>query len=125
MVTEIQASVNDSSIEMSCEMSQFIRPDSFLVWEGPSGQRINSDRGKYQITFKNGTPDAAANGSSNLVSSRLSTLIINISNPMSSDSGSYTCRVLGTAQSATIDVNVTGQESQDTDDTTTITTQGS
>ena len=119
VVTEIQASVNDSSIEMSCEMSQFIRPDSFLLWEGPSGQRINSNIGKYQIVFKNGTPAAAANGSPNLVPSRLSTL--NISNPMSSDSGSYTCRVLGTNQSASIDVNVTGGA---TDDSTAITTQG-
>ena len=100
-------------------MSQFIRPDHFLVWEGPSGQRIDSDTGKYRVTFKNGTPDAAVNGSPNLVPSRLSTL--NISNPMPSDSGSYTCTVMGTAQSATIDVNVEGQ---DTDDTMATTTQG-
>ena len=85
-------------------MSQFIRPDDFFIWETPSGQRIVSESNKYRITFRNGTPNSAANGSSVLVPSRVSTLII--SNPVSSDSGGYTCRVTGTAESAIVNVAI-------------------
>ena len=104
--TEVLATVNDSSVELSCEMSQFIRPDDFLAWEGPNGQRIDRVTDKYQITFKNGRPRSAADGSPVLVPSRVSTL--KISNPVPSDSGSYICMVLGTNLRATIEVTVEG-----------------
>ena len=104
LTSKLSVTANDSSIELSCEMCQFIRPDDFFIWETPRGQKIVSDSNKYQITFRNGAPTRAANGSSVLVPSRVSTLII--SNPVSSDYGAYTCRVTGTTDSAIINVAI-------------------
>lgn len=105
LTSTVTVTAGNSSIELSCEMSQFIRPDDFFIWETPSGQRIDSDSNKYRITFRNGAPESAANGSSVLVPSRVSTLII--SNPVSSDSGAYTCRVNGTTKIAILNVTIT------------------
>ena len=102
---EETATSNDSSVEMSCEMSQFIRPDEFLIWQGPGGETIDSSN-RYEITYMNGTANRAANGSSMPVSSRVSTLTI--SDPIPSDSGTYTCTVMGTSQAQTINLIVTG-----------------
>ena len=86
-------------------MRAFIRPDSSLIWEGPGGQRITDRTGKHQITFSDGTPDTAANGSAFLVPSRVSTLTI--TNPEPSDTGTYTCRVMGTNQAIVFNLLVT------------------
>ena len=101
----VVATTDDASTEMSCEMGAFIRPDSSLIWEGPGGERITPGRtNKHQITFTNGSPDAAVNGSFMLFPSRLCTLII--SNPEPSDNGTYTCSVVGTDQAVTIELVV-------------------
>ena len=107
-ITQVMASTNDSFIELLCEMSQFIRPDSSLVWAGPGGQTINSETNRYQITFSNGTDNRAVDGSPTLVPSRVSTL--RITNPISSDSGNYTCSVTDTNQAVTISLTVTGSD---------------
>ena len=99
------ATMNDSTIALYCEMRAFIRPDSFLIWEGPGGQRINGTD-KYQIIFSNGSPNVAANGGGVLVPSRVSTLTI--TNPEPSDAGTYTCSVNGTDQAVAIELVVNG-----------------
>ena len=98
----------DNSVELTCEMSGFIRPDEFLTWVGPDGQTISSG-----ISFSNNasSPQAAADGSALLVPSRISTLVI--SNPIASDSGNYTCRVSDTLQSVTIKLFVNGSVTLD------------
>ena len=107
----VVATMDDSAIELHCEMRGFIRPDSSLIWEGPDGQRITDGTGKHQITFSDGVPDAAANGSAVLIPSQVSTL--NITNPEPSDAGTYTCTVNGTAEAIVINVWVNGSESID------------
>ena len=88
----VNATVDDSAIELHCEMRAYIRPDSSLIWEGPGSRIITGGTGKHQITFSDGTPGTAANGSALLVPSRVSTLTI--TNPEPSDAGTYTCRVV-------------------------------
>ena len=98
-------SVNDSSVELSCEMRAFIRPDSFLIWEGPDGWRITDGTEKYQITFSDGSPEQAVNRTIELVPSRVSTLTIFNLEP--SDAGDYTCSVMGTDQAVSINLIMT------------------
>ena len=94
-VSTVNATMSDSTVALDCEMRAYIRPDSSLTWDRPGGltQRIASGMGKHQITFSDGSPGTAANGSGVLVPSRVFTLVI--SNPEPSDAGTYTCRVLG------------------------------
>ena len=97
----VAPSVNDSSVDLSCEMSAFIRPDSSLIWEGPGGRRITDEgTGRYHITFSDGSPEQAVNRSTELVPSRVSTLTVFNLEP--SDAGDYTCSVIGTDQAITI-----------------------
>ena len=97
------ATMDESTIALCCEMRAFIRPDSSLIWEGPGGQRISGGTGKHQITFSDGSPNAAANGFVLLVPSRVSTLTI--TNPEPSDAGTYTCSVMGTSEAVTIELD--------------------
>ena len=106
------ATMDDNTIELHCEMRAYIRPDSSLIWEGPGGQRITGGTDKHQITFSDGSPDAAANGGAALVPSRVSTLII--TNPEPSDAGTYTCTVVGTTAAVTMELTVNGSSSQST-----------
>ena len=97
--------MNDSTVALHCEMRAFIRPDSSLIWEGPDGRRITDGMEKYEITFSDGSPDSAANGSNLLVPSRISTLTI--INPVPSDAGTYACTVTNQTI-AMIDLQVNG-----------------
>ena len=91
-MSTVSATMSDSTVELECEMRAFIQPDSSLIWERPGGRRIAGGMGKYQITFSDGSPMTAANGSGLLVPSRVSTLVI--SNPEPLDAGTYTCRIV-------------------------------
>ena len=110
---------DENSVELSCEMKAFIRPDSFFIWEGPGGQIVNGTS-KHQITFTSGLPLEAVDDGS-LVPSRVSTLTI--FNPEPSDAGTYTCSVVGTNQAVTIELLVNGTNTpslSNTDVTVTI-----
>ncbi len=79
-------------------MSNYIRPDDQLQWFR-DGEMITSEQARRQITFMDGTESGQLGG---LVtqSSRLS--MLTISNPVSSDTGTYNCRVMGTTESVDI-----------------------
>ena len=106
------ATMDDSTIELHCEMRAYIRPDGFLMWEGPGGRSITGGTGKHQIMFSDGTPGTAANGSAVVVPSRVSTLTI--TNPKPSDAGTYTCTVMDTNKAVTMELTVNGSSSQST-----------
>ena len=91
-MSTVNATMDDGTVALECEMRAYIRPDNTLIWERPGGQRIANGTGKHQITFSDGLPMTAANGGGELVPSRVSTLVI--SNPEPSDTGTYTCRVV-------------------------------
>lgn len=112
----VMATMDDSTIGLHCEMRAYIRPDSFLMWEGPGGRSITGGTGKHQIMFSDGSPDAAANGSAVVVPSRVSTLII--TNPEPSDAGTYTCTVMDTNEAVTMELTVNGSLSHDQSTTT-------
>ena len=119
----INTTINDSTVALECEMRAFIRPDSSLTWEGPGGRRITDRTGKHQITFSDGTPDTAANGSASLIPSRVSTLTITNLEP--SDSGIYTCRVVDIAVNINLLVDgLRKMEATDIISTTVTTTAG-
>ena len=107
----VMATMDDSTIELHCEMRAYIRPDNFLMWEGPNSRSITGGTGKHQIMFSDGTPGAAANGGSVVVPSRVSTLII--TNPEPSDAGTYTCTVMDTNEAVTMELTVNGSLSHD------------
>ena len=109
----VTTTTDNERAELSCEMSAFIRADSFLIWEGPNARRITSDgtMDKYQITLSNGTSDRSVNGTRPLAPSRVSTL--SISNLEPSDAGDYTCSVVGTNQAVSISLVVDGANSAD------------
>ena len=114
----IVATTDDTNTEMSCEMRAYIRPDSYLIWEGPDGQRITPGvTNKHQITF--------TKLMEHQMHHQLSTLTI--SNPEPSDNGTYTCSVVGTDQAITIELvvlnNANTTNSTNFTNTTPITTR--
>ncbi len=108
----VVATTDDSTVTLHCEMRAFIRPDSSLIWEGLGGQINTTGTEKYQITFSDGSPRAAANGGALLVPSQVSTLTI--TNPELSDADTYICTVMGTSESVTMQVMVNGTDISDT-----------
>ena len=106
-ISAVNATMDDSTVALECEMRAYIRPDSSLIWEGPGDQRIVSGTDKHQITFSDGSQGTAAKGSGALVPSRVSILVISNSEP--SDTGTYTCRVVGVTNAVVaIDLLVDG-----------------
>ena len=104
--TNITVNANTTSqVELSCEMSQYIRPDGDL-WCFRGGQRMDTAQSKYSIVYRNGTKPAQYGGAMN-TPSRVS--VLTISQLTSSDSGVYTCRLFGTDQSGDITLTVVGK----------------
>ena len=94
---------NESEVELQCEMTLYIRPDEDLQWFSGS-MVISSGTNRRTISYHNGTADAAQNGGNAIIPGRVS--VLTISNPQQSDSGMYSCRILGTEQSADIQLSV-------------------
>ena len=94
---------NDTVVELSCEMAYFIREDHDFQWF-VEGRQIISGTNNWTITYTNSTPDVAQKGASSLIPSRVSTLTIY--NPRVADTGTYTCSVQNTNQSANIRLTV-------------------
>ena len=91
---------NDTeSVELRCEMSQYIEPDSNLRWFR-NGRMINNDSDKYTIHFEDGNSSSVINGA--LTQSRVSTLVISDFEEQT-DVGDYYCETIVTQQrSATV-----------------------
>ncbi len=89
---------NASFVELSCDMSNYIRPDDQLQWFR-DGKMITSGQARRQITFMDGTESGQLGG---LVTQSLRVSMLTISNPVLSDTGPYNCRVMGTTESVDI-----------------------
>ena len=77
-----------NTLEMRCEMSQYIQPDSNLHWF-KDGLEIVSDGEKYEVIFKSGGDDLAmVNGRK--VPSRVSVLVVS-NFQQDNDTGCYYC----------------------------------
>ena len=94
---------NETMVELSCEMTNFIREDEDFQWF-VGEQQITGRTNNRTITYTNGTPDAAQKGDNFFIPGRVS--ILTISNPRQADAGTYTCRVQNTTQSANIQLDV-------------------
>jgi len=101
--SSVTAYSSDSEVELQCEMTLYIRADEDLQWFNGS-MMITSGTNRRTVSYHNGTAGAAQNGGSNIIPGRVS--VLTISNPQQSDSGTYSCRILGTEQSADIQLNV-------------------
>ncbi len=109
---------NASFVELSCDMSNYIRPDDQLQWFR-NGEMITSGQARRQITFVNGNAYQGQFGGLLPQSSRVS--MLTISNPILSDTGTYNCRVIGTTKS--VDIELLVQISAMPTDTTSETTR--
>ena len=102
-MTNLTVFNNATDVKLSCEMSEYIRPDKDLQWF--KGDQLITNGAKYTIMYENGSGQGQIGGAK-LGSSRLSTLTI--SEPQLIDSGSYTCAVRGTGQSRAFELIVEG-----------------
>ena len=96
---------NDSEVELSCEMADFIRPDHDLQW-WREDELVTDNR--TIVYYRDGQPHAAQNGGNETVHSRVS--VLRISDPEVADSGTYICRIEGTDHSVYIQLTVEGSE---------------
>ena len=101
----VTAHSNDTQVELECEMALFIRPDEDLQWFRGS-EMIVSGTNRHTVSYRNGSAEVVVNVTTFNISSRVSVLAI--SNPQLSDSGTYTCRILGTEQSADVQLSLEG-----------------
>ena len=101
-ISEVHTFDNATEVELSCEMSLYLRPDEDLQWF-KDGERIVSGN-RYIIIYTNGSRNRGQFGGTALVPTRVSTLII--SEPQLSDSATYTCAIQDTVQSQNIALTV-------------------
>ena len=100
--SEVSAFDNATGVSLSCEMSLYLRPDEDLQWFR-GGQLITSGSGRHSITYTDGS-GLGRFGGDDLGSSRVSTLVI--SQPQTSDSGTYTCAIRNTQHSQDLQLTV-------------------
>ena len=98
---EITTFDNETDVSLSCEMSLYLHPDENLQWFRGEEQIMNT--GRHTIMYTNGT-GVGQFGENNIGSSRVSTLVI--SEPRSSDSGTYICIIIDTEHSQHMELTV-------------------
>ena len=99
---EVSSFDNVTQVSLSCEMSLYLRPEEDLQWFR-GGQLIAGDSGRLSLTYSAGTAQGQFGGDK-VGLSRVSTLVI--SQPQTSDSGTYTCTIRNTSHSQDIQLTV-------------------
>ncbi len=92
-----------SEVQLSCEMSHFIREDEDLQWF-KEGQVISSGMDRHTVTYRDGQRGVAIKGGTNLIPGRVA--VLTISKPEIEDSGTYTCAITGTDESIDFQLSV-------------------
>ena len=92
---------NVSATELTCAMSGYAPPNSFLKWY--RGSSVLSDGGKYTVLYRD-NPDESIQRGSGMENGVLGVLVI--SNPADDDSGTYHCRIDGYNLEASVQLEV-------------------
>ena len=100
--SEISTFDNVTQVSLSCEMSLYLRPEEDLQWFR-GGQLIAGDSGRLSLTYSAGTAQGQFGGDT-VGLSQVSTLVI--SQPQTSDSGTYRCTIRNTSHSQDIQLTV-------------------
>lgn len=96
------SSGESSEVELQCEATGYIRPDSDLQWFKEDIEVTASE--KYQISFRDGQPDMAQVGQNETSPSRI--FVLKINNVDVTDIGKYSCRSQDTGAMASIQLDV-------------------
>ena len=108
IVTVTYSSSEPQSVDLQCEASGYIRPDSDIWWFKDDEMIIEGT--KYNMTFREGRPNAAQTGLNSTTSSRISVLTIHRVDV--TDVGIYSCRSLETGAMASLRLNVEQESSK-------------
>ena len=101
--TQVSTFDNTTQVSLSCEMSLYLRPDEDLQWF--RDDQLISTSGRHSVSYTDGSGMGQIGGDT-IGSSRVSTLVI--SQPETSDSGTYTCAIRNTQHSQNIQLAVEG-----------------
>ncbi len=101
--SDTMVTVNDtaSEVQLSCEMSNYIREDEDLQWF-KEGQMISSGMDRHTVTYRDGKPGVAIKG--DFIPGRVA--VLTISDPEMEDSGTYTCAITGMDESIDFQLSV-------------------
>ena len=99
---EISSDREPPQVELKCEVTGYIRPDSDFLWFKEDTEIITSE--KYQTSFKDGHPNTTQVGENELSPRRLVILIIH--NVSATDIGKYSCRSRETGGKASIHLDI-------------------
>ena len=116
IVTVTYSSSEPQNVELQCEASGYIRPDSDIRWFKDDEKIIEG--AKHSMTFREGRPNAAQTGLNETTSSRIAVLTIHRVDK--ADMGTYSCQSLETSEMASLRLNVE-QESGNQKHTYTLT----
>lgn len=107
--SRVESATTANAVTLLCGMRDYIRPDEQFQWfRGEVLVSALNDR--YSVRYVDGFT-TAQNGLSTFSPSRLTGLVI--SNPVVSDTDTYTCAVNGTSQFATVELIVTDPTGED------------
>ena len=101
-VTVYTSSSTSSEVELQCEATGYIRPDSDLQWFKEDLEVTASE--KYQIFFRDGQPNMAQMGRNETSPSRI--FVLKINNVDVTDISKYSCRSKDTGAVASIYLEV-------------------
>ncbi len=98
-------SVNDtaSEVQLSCEMSYFIREDEDLQWF-KEDQMITSEMDRHTVSYRDGKPAVAVKEGIRIIPGHV--VVLTISNPKIEDSGTYSCAIAETDESIGFQLSV-------------------
>ena len=90
------------SVELQCEASGYIRPESDIRWSKDGKEIVEGE--KYNVSFREGRPNAAQIGFNETSYSLVS--VLTISTVEEKDIGAYSCQSIESGEVARLHLNV-------------------